>query len=129
MTETKSGITTEEATVVEGAGGARNISYQWIDVWLPGGKPMYIIVNTLPDHELQVMIEQNSWKKNYVARGNIKTDVVPIAPIGTRGKLVAKDAATGEEHTVNFIWRQIVDQSLFAKFVAFIKSLFTNAKT
>jgi hypothetical protein len=123
------GVVTEEAVVVEGAGGAKNLTTQWVDVWLPGGKPMYIIVNTLPSNDLAVSIEQRSWKKSYAAKGRIQTDVTPIAPIGTQGKLVAKDTTTGEELTINFSWGPIAGPSLFARLIKLVKSLFTSSKS
>jgi len=124
------GIAVENETRVEGTNGASNLATQWVDVWLPDGKPMYIIVTTLPDHDLSVSIEQKSWRKNYAAKGRVQTDVVPIAPIGTTGKLVAKDTTTGEELTVNFHWGPMGGgSSLFGLIVKLIKKLFTNQKS
>jgi len=128
-TQRQSTIEVQEETRVEGTGGAKNLATQWVDVWLPDGKPMYIIVTTLPDHDLQVSIEQKSWKKSYAAKGRVQTDVVPIAPIGTTGKLVAKDATTGEELTVNFHWYAMGGTSLFGLIVKLLKRLFTNQKS
>jgi hypothetical protein len=128
-TQRQSTIEVQEETRVEGKGGAKNLATQWVDVWLPDGKPMYIIVTTLPEHDLQVSIEQRSWKKSYAAKGRVQTDVVPIAPIGTTGKLVAKDATTGEELTVNFHWYAMGGTSLFALIVKLVKRLFTNQKS
>src|SRR5215510_12018299 len=54
--EAQVGVKTEQAVVVEGAGGAKNLNTEWVDVWLPGGKPMYIIVTTLAGNDLNVMI-------------------------------------------------------------------------
>lgn len=127
-TDATPGLESVEVTVVAGKTGEKNLAHQWVDVWLPGGKPMYIIVTTRPEHELQVMIEQRSWKKNYTARGRVQTDVTPIAPVGTTGKLIAKDLATGEELTVSFVWHWLVGPSLFARLVKLVKRLFTNQK-
>jgi hypothetical protein len=124
--EVQSGVTTEEQTVVPGADGAKNLNYQWVDVWLPGGKPMYIVVNTLGSNDLNVLIEQRSWKKTYSAKGRVQTDVVPIAPIGTQGQLIAKDTTTGEELTVKFHWGPLKGPSLFARLMKLVKSLFTS---
>jgi hypothetical protein len=121
------GIVTEEAVVVEGAGGAKNLTTQWVDVWLPGGKPMYIIVSTLPTNDLQVSIEQRSWKKTYAAKGRVQTDIVPIAPVGTAGKLMARDATTGEELSVNFTWYSMSGPSLLARLIKLVKGLFTSS--
>jgi hypothetical protein len=126
-TESQVGIVTEETVVVEGAGGAKNLTTQWVDVWLPGGKPMYIIVGTLPSNDLQVSIEQRSWKKTYAAKGRVQTDIVPIAPIGTTGKLTARDATTGEEVTINFSWGPISGPSLLARLIKLVKGLFTSS--
>ncbi|HTO58024.1 MAG TPA: hypothetical protein VMJ74_09515 [Pseudomonadales bacterium] len=127
--EVQSGVKTEEQIVVAGAGGAKNLATQWVDVWLPGGKPMYIIVTTLPGNDLDVMIEQRSWKKTYSAKGRVQTDVVPLAPIGTQGQLIAKDTTTGEELTVKFHWGPLKGPSLFARLVKLVKSLFVSSKT
>ena len=127
--EVQSGAKTEEQIVVAGAGGAKNLNYQWVDVWLPGGKPMYIVVNTLAGNDLNVMIEQRSWKKTYSAKGRVQTDVTPIAPIGTQGQLIAKDTTTGEELTVKFHWGPIKGPSLFARLMKFVKSLFVTTKS
>lgn len=125
--ESQVGIVTEEAVVVEGAGGAKNLTTQWVDVWLPGGKPMYIVVGTLPNNDLQVSIEQRSWKKTYAAKGRVQTDVVPIAPVGTTGKLTARDATTGEELSVNFVWHPMSGPSLLARLIKLVKGLFTSS--
>ena len=125
-TDVESGVVTEQAVVVEGAGGAKNLTTQWVDVWLPGGKPMYIIVNTLPGNDLAVSIQQRSWKKSYVGKGRVQTDVTPIAPIGTQGHLIAKDTTTGEELTVKFHWGSISGPSLFARLVKLVKRLFQS---
>ena len=127
--EVQSGVKTEEQIVVAGAGGAKNHATQWVDVWLPGGKPMYIIVTTLPGNDLDVMIEQRGWKKTYSAKGRVQTDVVPLAPIGTQGQLIAKDTTTGEELTVKFYWGPLKGPSLFARLVKLVKSLFVSSKT
>ena len=128
-TQRQSTIEVQEETRVDGKGGERNLATQWVDVFLPDGKPMYIIVTTLPDHDLEVSIEQRSWKKSYAAKGRVQTDVVPIAPIGTTGKLVAKDATTGEELTVDFHWHAMGGTSLFGLIVKLLKRLFTNQKS
>jgi hypothetical protein len=124
--ESQVALVAEETVVVEGAGGAKNLTTQWVDVWLPGGKPMYIIVNTLPGNDLAVHIEQHGWKKDYVAKGSVKTDVTPIAPIGTRGHLLAKDTTTGEELRVDFHWGPLGGPSLLARLIKLIKGLFTK---
>lgn len=124
--ESRAGIVTEQAVVVAGAGNAKNLTTQWVDVWLPGGKPMYIIVNTLPGNDLAVHIEQRGWKKDYVGKGSVKTDVTPIAPIGTQGHLLAKDTTTGEELRVNFSWGPISGPSLLARLIKLVKGLFTK---
>jgi hypothetical protein len=127
--DVQSGITADEQIAVAGADGAKNLNYQWVDVWLPDGKPMYIVVNTLGSNDLNVMIEQRSWKKTYSAKGRVQTDVVPIAPIGTQGQLIAKDTTTGEELTVKFHWGPLQGPSLFSRLMKFVKSLFVNTKS
>jgi hypothetical protein len=97
---------------------------------LPHCNTAYIVVKTLADHDLQVAIEQPGWKKTYAAKGRVQTDVVPAAPVGTRGRLVATDVTTGEELTLNFHWVSFSRRgpSLFARLVKLVKRLFTNAK-
>jgi hypothetical protein len=125
----QSGLKAEETVVVAGTGGAKNLRYDFIDVWLPEGKPAYMIVHTAPGNQLKVELEQRSWKKSYAGNGSVKTDVVPIAPIGTVGTLFARDVTTGEELKATFHWGPIKGPSLLARLAKLIKSLFVSTKS
>jgi hypothetical protein len=86
----------EEEVVTEGASGARNLSIQWIDVWIGNAKPCRFDVSTLPGNGLEVTIEQLSYKKTYTGTGSLSTQPVPVVPVGTTFRIVSKDTTTGE---------------------------------
>jgi hypothetical protein len=100
----KSGVEVAEAVATQGRAGEKNISIEWVDVRLPGGLSANYIVRTAPGNSLEVLVEQRSYKKTYTGSGTITTQVLPIAPIGTRGKLVARDTTTGESLEQPWRW-------------------------
>lgn len=100
----KSGFKPGEATGTAGKAGERNISIQWIDVWVGGSKSSRFAVKTAPDNGLEVVCEQASYKKAYAGTGLVNTQTTPVAPVGTRGKVTARDTATGETREQPWIW-------------------------
>jgi hypothetical protein len=90
------GFSAEPQTVTAGRDGARNLSLEWITVWLEGGRSARFVVRTATGNELQVHMEQLAYRKSETGVTQVNTQPVPVAPIGTKGKLVARDMTTGE---------------------------------
>ncbi len=103
-TGTRSGVEIEKAVVTQGRAGEKNISLEWVGVKLPGGRSANFIVRTAPGNTLEVLIEQRSYKKAYTGSGTVTTQVLPVAPAGTQGKLVARDTTTGESLEQPWQW-------------------------
>jgi hypothetical protein len=101
------GVTMEEAIVTSGRAGERNITIDWFWVKVEGHLPNGFNVSTLPDHGLDVVMEQRSYRKTYAGTGTLKTGLAPIAPIGTKGRLLVTDTTSGETFEQPWTWRPL----------------------
>lgn len=115
-----------EETATVGQAGERNLQIEWVDVWIGNSKPCYFNVSTVAGHALEFEIQQLSYQKKYTGEHTIKTDVIPVAPIGTRGKLIARDLTTGEMLEQGIVWRDMGGQSFFSWVIATTKKLFVG---
>ncbi len=59
--------------------------------------------------------------KTYAGDSRIHTDVLPVVPIGTRGKLLARDTTTGETLEQPWLWGPIGSPSLWDRLVEIVK--------
>jgi hypothetical protein len=89
-------IKVDERKATAGAAGARNIKIQWLDVWVGNAKPCKFVINTAPGNGLEATVTQLSYRKTYAGAGTINTQVIPVAPVGTRIKIAVTDNTTGE---------------------------------
>ena len=89
-------IIADEPIVTEGRNGEHHVSIQWIDVWIGDAKPCRFDVTTLPDHGLEVTVEQEAYRRVFTGTGTVSTLPVPIAPIGTKISVKVLDVVTGE---------------------------------
>lgn len=101
----QSDMAIEEATVKEGKNGARNIRVEWIRVPLPHADPCKFAVTTAAGNGLEVSMEQMSYRKSYQGTSSLQTDITPVAPNGTKGKLTVHDLTTGETLEQPWMWR------------------------
>jgi hypothetical protein len=113
----------EEATVTAGKDGALNIRVQWITVQLPHARPCRFAVTTAAGNAIEVAMEQKSWQKSYKGTSVVQTDITPVAPIGTKGKLTVHDLTTGETLEQPWTWR--ADARGWPGLWALLKRLFT----
>jgi hypothetical protein len=120
------GIKTEPAKVTLGKAGEQNLRIEWVDVPLGGDRSVYFNIVTAAGNALEVEAEQASYRKAYRGSGSLRTDVMPVAPIGTRGRLVVRDTSTGEVLEQPWVWISLSGMSLFGLIVAAFKKLFTN---
>jgi hypothetical protein len=75
----------------------------WVEV--DGHLPCGFDVTTRPGHGLEVVVEQLAYRKTYTGTGALKTGIVPIVPIGTKGRIIARDTTTGETVEQPWTWR------------------------
>ena len=95
----------DEATVMAGRDGALNIKVQWIRVSLPHADPCKFAVTTAVGNALEVSMEQRSYHRSYQGTSSVMTDITPVAPLGTKGKLTVHDLTTGETLEQPWTWR------------------------
>jgi len=103
----KSGFTLGEAKVTAGRAGERNISIECVDVWVGNKKPVRFTVRTAAGNGLEVVMQQASYNKTLSGTGTVTTPITPIAPIGTKGKLIIRDTATGEILERPWTWHSL----------------------
>jgi hypothetical protein len=77
----------------------------WVEV--DGHLPCGFDVATRPGHGLEVVMEQRAYRKVYTATGSLKTGLAPNAPIGTKGRVIARDTTTGETVEQPWTWHLI----------------------
>jgi hypothetical protein len=101
----RSGLGLEEAKATAGKDGASNIQVKWIEVPLPHAVPCRFAVSTAAGNTLEVSMEQLSYRKSYSGTSSLQTDITPVAPNGTEGKLTVRDVTTGETLEQPWRWR------------------------
>jgi hypothetical protein len=84
--------------------GERNIVVEKIPVPVGNNIPCRFNVKTLSGNELEVTLEQTVYRKSFRGQGTVSTTVIPVAPIGTKGKLTARDLTTGEVVEQPWTW-------------------------
>jgi hypothetical protein len=103
----QSAFTLEQDQRVAGQAGEQNLNFEWIEVWVGRARSGRFNVTTAADHGLEVTIEQAVYSRSYQGTGRVETSVVPIAPIGTKGKVTARDTTTGEVLLRPYKWINI----------------------
>src|SRR5690349_15547744 len=81
----------EQLKVTAGRSGERNIVVEKIPVPVGSNIPCRFNVTTLSGNALEVTLEQTVYRKSFAGQGKVMTSVIPVAPIGTKGKLTARD--------------------------------------
>jgi hypothetical protein len=102
--KSKSGFKVGEAKRTAGKAAEHNLSIEWIDVWVGNNRSLRFNVRTNSGNALEVHVEQAAYSKNYSGNGSLSTQVMPVAPIGTKGKLTARDATTEEVLEQPWTW-------------------------
>lgn len=119
----KSDMGLEEARSTAGKDGASSIQVRWIEVPLPHALPCRFAVTTATGNALEVSMEQLSYRKSYTGISSLQTDITPVAPNGTEGKLTVRDVTTGE--TLEQPWRWRARGGGLSGLWELLKSLFT----
>lgn len=100
----KPGLNLEESKATAGRAGERNLGIEWIDVWVGNNRSARFNLKTSANNGLEVLVEQAAYKKTYQGTGTVHTQVLPVAPIGTKGRLTARDTTTGETLEQPWTW-------------------------
>ena len=96
-----------DAAIVSVAAAEPSVAIEkfWIEV--DGNQPAGFDVTTRETHGLEVVLEQRSYRKVYTGTGSVRTDLTPIAPIGTKGRIIARDLTSGETLEQPWTWQLI----------------------
>jgi hypothetical protein len=115
--QTVPAVLARQETAKAGRAGERNLRVESVPVWVNGHRPSYEIVSSLEEHPLEVLVEQLSYRKHYQGRGRVQTQVIPVVPIGTPGRLLARDLQTGEELEVTWRWVPLHEPSWLGRWL------------
>jgi hypothetical protein len=99
------GLEMEKAVTTAGRGGELNITIEKFWVEVDGNLPAGFNVTTREGHGLDVLLEQLVYKRTYTGTGALKTGLTPVAPIGTKGRILVTDTTTGETLEQPWTWR------------------------
>jgi hypothetical protein len=103
----KSGFKLGEEKRALGKAGEQNIKFQWIDEMVGNACSARFNVSTAPGNALEVVIQQLSYNRPYTGTGSVTTNTIPVAPIGTKGKVICTDQTTGEVFEKPWTWHLI----------------------
>ena len=109
------GIHVGELKATAGHGGARNLTVEWIDVWVGNNPPCRFNVRTLSGNGLEVSLEQLVYKRTFTGSGAVSTPVIPVVPIGTKGRLTARDTTTDETLEQPWTWVRLGGLGLLSR--------------
>ena len=104
-TARESSLSLESPIVTAGVNGERNIMIEWIDVPMSNALSCRFIVKTIAGNALDVVMEQQTYRRTHEGTAIVTTSVVPVAPHGTLGRVIARDVATGEAVIQPWRWR------------------------
>lgn len=113
-----------EALVTLGRAGERNITIEKFWVPVEGHLPCGFNVGTLAHNGLEVVMEQQSYRKTYAGTGALKTGLCPIAPIGTAGRIIVMDTTTGEIVEQPWTWHLLRSGGAWSLWQAIKRLLF-----
>jgi hypothetical protein len=94
----------EESVRTAGRAGEQHITIQATDVSVGASISCYFTVRTAPGNGLEVTIAQGSYSKTWQAPGSVVTGIIPVGPIGLRGKVTVRDATSGETFEEPYVW-------------------------
>jgi hypothetical protein len=103
----KPAVKMEEQKVTAGRNGERNIRIEWINVPVGIHISARFNITTQPGNELEVTMLQLEYRKVFNGQGTVSTTMVPVAPIGTPGKMIVRDVTSGEIVEQPWKWRSL----------------------
>lgn len=108
-----------------GKNGESNITVEWYWTQIGNAFPCGWVIGTAEGNGLEITAYQLSYEKSYSGTTSLKTSLIPVAPIGTTGKVDVIDTTTGEKREIKFIWRG--DPGFLGMLWGLIRKLFTKS--
>jgi hypothetical protein len=103
----KSGFNFGKEERAAGKAGEHNLGIQFIEVWVGNARSARFTIQTSQGNALEAIVEQAAYNRTCSGTGAISTAVLPVAPIGTKGKVTARDTTTGEVLEKPWTWIDI----------------------
>ena len=96
----------EQLTIVPTpqAGNDPTIGVDWEPARIGTNRSFGCIVTSADDHDLNVTVEQSSYRRSLQNKGIVRVPTVPVAPSGTQGTLTVRDVVTGGTATFTWQW-------------------------
>lgn len=93
-----------EQAAAAGRAGECNITVDRVSVAVGLPALCRLDVHTASGNELEVILEQLAYRRAFTGQGGVSTTNIPLAPIGTQGKITARDITTGEVVEQPWTW-------------------------
>lgn len=123
---TQQDLQIEQETATAGRDGERNITINWTFQWCPGYRTAWFDIATAEGHGIEAEIQQLSYRKKMSGTTHLKTELLPRAPVGTKGQLVVKDTTTGETAVWRWVWVSLGGAGFWAALWKLIKGMFVK---
>ncbi len=123
------GINVGELMASAGRAGEGNLATERIDVWVGSARSARFDIQTVAHNGLEVVVEQATYRKNYTGNEAVRTEVTPVAPIGTQGKLTVRDIVTGEVLEQPWTWLPLSEPGPLARVLSGIMRRLTRVRS
>lgn len=92
---------------VESSGGDPSLGFEWQPVPVDTNRSCSCVVRTAGDHALSVRVEQPPYDRTLRGTGTVKVELIPMAALGAKGRLVAQDEVSGATAEFTWEWKPI----------------------
>lgn len=107
---------------VQGAAADPLLQVEWISVPIGQNISARFVIRSNPAHRIEVKVQQGSYQKEYSDTGAVNTTTLPVASVGTKIVISARDLETGETLEEWGAW-----YSLLGRFLRLIRKFFFNS--
>jgi hypothetical protein len=92
---------------VESKGSDASLGFVWQPVDVDTNRSCSCVVRTADDHALSVRVEQPPYDRTLRGTGSVKVELIPMAGVGAKGRLIARDEVTGATAEFTWEWKPI----------------------
>jgi len=90
---------------VESSGGDGSIGFEWQPVMIETNRTCSCVVSAESGHALSVRVQQPPYDRTLRGTGSVSVAAIPVAGIGAKGRLLAKDEVSGATAEFTWEWR------------------------
>lgn len=92
---------------VETGGSDTSIGFEWKQVAVETNRTCSCIVSVDGEHALSVRVQQPPYDRTLKGTGSVNVAAIPVASIGAKGRLVAKDEVSGAAAEFTWEWMPV----------------------